>query len=48
LRKRSLWGLLTGPAAAIMHTAWACGTAAGLLFVRERAWEPAPEPLSQN
>jgi succinoglycan biosynthesis protein ExoA len=48
LRKRSLWGLLSGPAAAIMHTSWACGMAAGLLFVRERAWEPAPEPFSQN
>jgi succinoglycan biosynthesis protein ExoA len=48
LRKRSLWGLLTGPAAAIMHIAWACGTAAGLLFFRESEWEPAPEPMSQN
>jgi succinoglycan biosynthesis protein ExoA len=48
LRKRSLWGLLSGPAAAIMHTAWACGTAAGLLFVRERPWEPASKPFPQN
>jgi succinoglycan biosynthesis protein ExoA len=46
LRKRSFWGLLSGPAAAIMHTAWACGIASGLLFVRERAWEPAS--FSQN
>jgi succinoglycan biosynthesis protein ExoA len=48
LRKRSFWGLLSGPAAAIMHTAWACGVAAGFLFVRERAWEPAPASVSQN
>jgi succinoglycan biosynthesis protein ExoA len=48
LRKRSPWGLLAGPAAAIMHTAWACGIAAGLLFVRERALELVHEPLSQN
>ena len=48
VRKRSFWGLLSGPAAAIMHTAWACGVAAGFLFVRERAWEPAPASVSQN
>ncbi len=44
LRKRSLWGLLGGPAAAILHTSWACGMVAGLLFVRERSCRLLPLP----
>lgn len=47
IRKHSLWGLLSGPAAATMHTAWACGIFAGLLFVREQSWQPAARPVSQ-
>jgi succinoglycan biosynthesis protein ExoA len=38
LRKASPCGLLAGLAAAIMHTAWACGFFHGLIFIRERAW----------
>jgi succinoglycan biosynthesis protein ExoA len=39
-RQRSLCGLLAGPAAAVMHTAWACGFFWGWCAVRERRWRP--------
>jgi len=35
-RQKSWCGLLAGPAAGIMHTAWALGYLGGMLFVRER------------
>ena len=41
LRHRSARGLLAGPAAAVMHTAWASGFFAGLIAHRERRWRPA-------
>lgn len=46
VRHRSVCGLLAGPAAAIMHWAWAFGFLAGLVTTRERAWTPeAAVPL---
>ncbi len=39
MRQRSLCGLLTGPAAALMHTAWAAGFYWSLATVRERPWQ---------
>jgi succinoglycan biosynthesis protein ExoA len=47
VRKWSLCGLLAGPAAAIMHTAWACGVFSGLLFIRERVWSPRGSNVAQ-
>ena len=47
VRKCSLCGLLAGPAAAIMHTAWACGVFSGLLFIRERVWSPRRADAAQ-
>jgi succinoglycan biosynthesis protein ExoA len=45
-RQRSLCGLLSGPAAFVMHTAWALGFCWGLLSVREQRWRPeAAAPL---
>lgn len=44
-RHRSACGLLAGPAAGVMHLAWAAGFLAGLIRVREPAWAgavPAP------
>jgi len=41
IRHRSLAGLMAGPAAAVMHTAWATGFLAGLLTRREPRWQPA-------
>jgi succinoglycan biosynthesis protein ExoA len=41
IRHRSRCGLLAGPAAAIMHTAWALGFLTGLFTRRERRWRPA-------
>ncbi len=38
LRKRSWCGLWAGPAAGVMHTAWALGFLTGLLAVREPVW----------
>jgi succinoglycan biosynthesis protein ExoA len=38
-RKRSPCGLLAGPAAFVMHTAWAFGCFLGLLSVREAEWK---------
>jgi succinoglycan biosynthesis protein ExoA len=40
LRRRAWCGLLTGPAAGVMHTAWALGFIAGLVARRERIWRP--------
>ncbi|MFT3719904.1 glycosyltransferase family 2 protein [Pseudorhodoferax sp.] len=38
VRKGSACGLLAGPAAAVMHWAWALGFLGGLINVRERPW----------
>jgi succinoglycan biosynthesis protein ExoA len=38
VRHRSVAGLLAGPAAAVMHTAWACGFLTGLLVRHEPRW----------
>lgn len=38
-RRRSLCGLLAGPAALVMHLAWAGGFLYGLAFVRQPAWQ---------
>jgi succinoglycan biosynthesis protein ExoA len=44
---RSFCALLSGPAAFVMHTAWAMGFFWGLLSIRERRWRPeAAAPLS--
>jgi succinoglycan biosynthesis protein ExoA len=40
LKHRSVCALAAGPAAAVMHMAWAVGFFGGLLFVRERRWRP--------
>jgi succinoglycan biosynthesis protein ExoA len=40
VRHRSACGLLAGPAAAVMHTAWACGFLWALVTRRESAWRP--------
>ena len=40
MRHRSVCGLLSGPAAFVMHTAWALGFYWGLLSVREQLWRP--------
>jgi succinoglycan biosynthesis protein ExoA len=40
VRHRSACGLLAGPAAAVMHAAWACGFLAGLVTRREQRWRP--------
>ena len=46
LRHGSACGLLAGPAAAVMHTAWACGFLSTLITRREPAWHPeAVKPL---
>jgi succinoglycan biosynthesis protein ExoA len=42
---RSFCGLLSGPAAALMHFSWAAGFVAGVVSIREPAWPgvvPAP------
>lgn len=38
LRRKSVCGLLAGPAALVMHVAWALGFAGGMLAIRERPW----------
>jgi succinoglycan biosynthesis protein ExoA len=38
VRHRSLCGLLAGPAALVMHTAWGLGFLIGLATIRERPW----------
>jgi succinoglycan biosynthesis protein ExoA len=40
LRHRSWFGLLTGPAALVMHTAWGAGFVGGLLVLQEVPWHP--------
>lgn len=40
VKHRSACGLLAGPAAFTMHTAWAVGFFGGLLSVRETPWQP--------
>jgi len=41
--KRSVCGLLAGPAAGVMHTAWAMGFLAGLALTREPRSRKAPQ-----
>jgi succinoglycan biosynthesis protein ExoA len=55
IRKRSLSGLLGGPAAAVLHSAWAAGFFWGLLRKRELRWTPlevrplwAPHGITQS
>lgn len=38
-RRRSLCGLLAGPAALVMHLAWAGGFLHGLAFIRQKPWQ---------
>jgi len=46
VRHRSLDGLLAGPAAGVMHTAWAIGLISGWLRGHEKVWRPgAVAPL---
>jgi succinoglycan biosynthesis protein ExoA len=40
-RRKSLCGLFAGPAALVMHVAWAFGFAEGLIRIRERPWQGA-------
>jgi len=40
IRHKSACGLLAGPAAAVMHTAWATGFLSTLISRREKAWRP--------
>ena len=42
LRQRSPCGRLAGPAAAVMHSAWACGFVWSLAAVRELPWSATP------
>ena len=44
LRHRTPYGLLSGPVAGVMHTAWASGFLLGLARTREMRWEPEPLP----
>ena len=46
--KRSLCGLLAGPAAGVMHTAWASGFLAGLALTREPRSRRAPQGRLQG
>ncbi|MFM9916808.1 MAG: glycosyltransferase family 2 protein [Rhizobacter sp.] len=41
VRERSICGLLAGPAAAVMHGAWAAGFIWSLVSVRETRWQSA-------
>jgi succinoglycan biosynthesis protein ExoA len=46
LRHRSACALLAGPAALVMHSAWALGFLSSLLLIREQRWLPdAASPL---
>ncbi len=45
LRHRSICGLRAGPAALVMHVAWAAGFIAGLALIRERRWIPVDAAL---
>jgi succinoglycan biosynthesis protein ExoA len=40
IKHRSACGLLAGPAAFVMHNAWALGFLCGFAFIRERTWSP--------
>lgn len=40
VRHRSVCGLLAGPSAFVMHTAWAFGFFAGIWSLREQPWRP--------
>jgi succinoglycan biosynthesis protein ExoA len=40
IQHRSPVALLTGPAALVMHTAWACGFLSGIVQGHERRWRP--------
>jgi succinoglycan biosynthesis protein ExoA len=42
-KKKSLCGLLSAPAAFVMHTAWACGFFQGLLTIRETPWRQSKQ-----
>lgn len=44
-RHRSACGLLAGPAACVMHTAWALGFYWGILSLRESRWRGEPPGL---
>lgn len=39
-KKRSVCGLLAGPAAMTMHVSWALGFISGILLLREAPWRP--------
>ena len=41
-KRKSICGLLAGPAAAVMHFSWAAGFFWGLLTVAEKRWTPGP------
>jgi succinoglycan biosynthesis protein ExoA len=40
VKHRSLCGLMASPAVIIMHNAWAIGFFVGILFQREKKWQP--------
>ena len=42
VRHRSRCGLLTGPAAFVMHTSWGLGFLNGMIRIRERPWASPP------
>lgn len=44
VRHRSWCGLATGPAAAVMHTAWGCGFLGALVLRREQVWQASAQP----
>jgi succinoglycan biosynthesis protein ExoA len=46
--KHSLCGLLAGPAAGVMHTAWAMGFLAGLALTREPRSRKTPQGQLQG
>ncbi|MFS2007349.1 glycosyltransferase family 2 protein [Duganella sp. CT11-25] len=48
LDKQSACGLLAGPAAFVMHTAWALGLFWGLATVRQPAWAPDPSSVAAS
>ena len=48
LDRRSACGLLAGPAAFVMHTAWALGLFWGLATVRQPVWTPDPSSVATS
>lgn len=44
LRHRTACGLLSGPVAGVMHTAWASGFLLGLAGARDMRWSPERQP----